>query len=684
MPAISFQTITSLIYGSAALLSFILTVYLAVGARREPARWFLAVAALCQTTWLATVIISLSYWVPVSLYFSLEAIQLLAWVYATLFYLRALRPTALNGQLKWIVIAATLFFAWTILELWWQPLEQSYWPYFNFLVLSVMALGSLEQLVRNSNVGRFIKLIAISLSLLLATYIAYYAISLIRQESLQELWLARAALVMLTSSFIVLAGIVFHRDRDYEASIGFSRPVMFYGTSTLIVSAGLLLIGLGSYYVQLFRSLWSLYFYALLLGSCLLSIAAIFLSSTLRSRLRVWVSKHFFSHKYDYRKEWLTSMHMLESATSMDDLLAKAYKVLASTIQAGGGEIKLRNGRVFETVFQHNWPKTPDISAAHSTVRHMHAYGWVFTPKQKNNDLAQGNHLLPNWTSVENGPDLLIPLKANGQVLAIAVLGHCKMPYGMNWEDLDVLKTLGREIAGHMLIHQQHEDLSDRKQLDAYSKMTAFVMHDLNNVAAQLSLLSKNAQKHKTNPAFIDDMVMTVSNSADRMHKLIKRFSQPVHGAVDSFSVNQALEEAVQRCSNSALPIDVALTANDRNVQADRESFIMAVQHLLKNAQEASAAGQRVGLSTTDSGTNFVIEIEDFGQGMTAEFINRQLFKPFNTTKVGKGMGIGVYLTREFFSEINGKLTVDSKLGEGTRFTIQLASVDITKDMVSG
>lgn len=684
MAAISFQTITSLIYGSAALLSFILTVYLAIGARREPARWFLAVAALCQTTWLTTVIISLSYWVPVNLYFSLEATQLLAWVYATLFYLKALRPTALNGQLKWVIIAATVFFAWTLIELWWQPLEQSYWPYFNFLVLSVMALGSLEQLVRNSNVGRFIKLIAVSLSLLLATYIAYYAISLIRQESLQELWLARAALVMLTSSFIVLAGIVFHRDRDYEASIGFSRPVMFYGTSTLIVSAGLVVIGVGSYYVQLFRSLWSLYFYALLLGSCLMSIAAIFLSSTLRSRLRVWVSKHFFSHKYDYRKEWLTSMHVLENTTSMDDLLEKAFTVLAGTIQAGGGEIKLLQGDVYETVYQFNWPKSPPIEATHSTVNYMKSHGWVFTPKQKNNDLAVGNQYLPSWACADNGPDLLIPLKANGQVIAIAVLGHCKMPYGMNWEDLDVLKTLGREVAGHMLVHQQHEDIADRKQIDAYSKMTAFVMHDLNNVAAQLRLLSKNATKHKTNPAFIDDMVMTVSNSADRMQKLIRRFSQPVNGAVSSFSVNQALAEAVTRCSHSALPIDVELKAHDRKVQADEESFIMAVQHLLKNAQEASEAGQSVRLSTADVGTCLVIEIEDFGQGMTAEFINSQLFKPFNTTKVGKGMGIGVYLTREFFSEINGQLTVDSKLGEGTRFTIQLASVDTTKGMVSG
>lgn len=684
MTSLSFQNITLLAYSSATLLSLLLTIYLAIGARREPARWFLALAAGWQTIWLAVIVASLGLWVPVNLYFSLEALQLLAWVYATLCYLRALRPGAFRGRLKWIPITATAFFAWTLLEIWIQPFSQSYWPYFNFLVLSAMALGSLEQLVRNSNVGRFIKLIAVSLSLLFATYIAYYAVTLIVKASLQELWLARAAVLMIVCSFIVLAGLLFHRERDYHANIGFSRPVMFYGTSTLIVSIGLVVIGIGSYYVQLFKGMWSLYFYALLVGSCLLSIAALFFSSTLRSTLRVWVSKHFFSHKYDYRKEWITSIRALASAQDFESLHKASFNVLASAVNAEAGEIKLNTGSSYETVYTHNASHSQGIALDHPAIAFMAEQGWVFTPKQQNNALAEGNDLLPDWLVAPNGPDLIVPLRANSQIIGLALLTNCKMPYGINWEDLDVIKTLGREVASHMLVYMQQEDLSDRRQLDAYNKMTAFVMHDLNNVAAQLRLLSKNAEKHKTNPAFVDDMVMTVSNSAARMQKLIQRFSQPVQGNNASFGLNEALQEAAERCANSRLPIQITLNATDRKVQSDKESFIMAVQHLLKNAQEASVDGQSVELTTYDTDHTLVIEVRDFGKGMTAEFINKQLFKPFNTTKVGKGMGIGVYLTREFFAEMNGKMRVESAPGEGTRFVIELGSTDTTMEAACG
>ncbi|WP_119395188.1 XrtA/PEP-CTERM system histidine kinase PrsK [Salinibius halmophilus] len=684
MSSLSFQAITLLAYSSATFLSFLLTVYLAVGARREPARGYLALAAAWQTIWLVTVVASLRYWVPVNLYFSLEAIQLLAWVYATLCYLRALRPEALKSRLKWVPIGATGFFIWTLIEIWWQPLPQSYWPYFNFLVLSAMALGSLEQLVRNSNVGRFIKLISVSLSLLLASYIAYYAVSLIVQESLQELWLARAAMIMLSSCFIVLAGVLFHRERDYHANIGFSRPVMFYGTSTLIVSIGLVVIGVGSYYVQLFSGLWSLYFYALLLGSCLLAMAALFFSSTLRTNMRVWVSKHFFSHKYDYRKEWITSIRVLSCAHDFDSLQKSAFMVLSNAVHADAGEIKLRTGKAFKTVFTHNQDATKNLPASDDMVRFMEERGWVFAPKQYNNALAEGNELLPFWLKGKTCPDLIVPLRANSQVIGIALLSNCKMPYGINWEDLDVLKTLGREIASHMLLYKQQDEMSDRKQLDAYNKMTAFVMHDLNNVAAQLRLLSKNAEKHKTNPAFVDDMVMTVSNSAGRMQKLIQRFNQPQTSTTASFSINDALQEAITRCTNASFPIDVTLNAADQKVQSDRESFIMAVQHLLKNAQEASEPGQHIELQTYDTVHTFVIKVRDFGKGMTSDFINKQLFKPFNTTKVGKGMGIGVYLTREFFAELNGQMQVESQPGQGTTFTIELGSMDTTMEAACG
>jgi signal transduction histidine kinase len=60
---------------------------------------------------------------------------------------------------------------------------------------------------------------------------------------------------------------------------------------------------------------------------------------------------------------------------------------------------------------------------------------------------------------------------------------------------------------------------------------------------------------------------------------------------------------------------------------------------------------------------------------MDESFIRERLFKPFDTTKSGQGMGIGVFQTREYIQNLGGEITVESTPGEGTTFTISIPSV---------
>ncbi|MCV4691112.1 hypothetical protein OFC38_33710, partial [Escherichia coli] len=70
----------------------------------------------------------------------------------------------------------------------------------------------------------------------------------------------------------------------------------------------------------------------------------------------------------------------------------------------------------------------------------------------------------------------------------------------LNWEVRDLLKTAGRQVAGVLSQTQAMEALIEAKKFEAFSKMSAFVVHDLKNLIAQLTLLLRNAQKHKDNP----------------------------------------------------------------------------------------------------------------------------------------------------------------------------------------
>jgi len=67
-----------------------------------------------------------------------------------------------------------------------------------------------------------------------------------------------------------------------------------------------------------------------------------------------------------------------------------------------------------------------------------------------------------------------------------------------------------------------------------------------------------------------------------------------------------------------------------------------------------------------------LIEVVDDGAGMEPDFVRERLFRPFDTTKGSKGMGIGAYQARTFVVEAGGSLRVESEPGKGTRFAIRL------------
>jgi signal transduction histidine kinase len=102
------------------------------------------------------------------------------------------------------------------------------------------------------------------------------------------------------------------------------------------------------------------------------------------------------------------------------------------------------------------------------------------------------------------------------------------------------------------------------------------------------------------------------------------------------------------------------------------------LEHLVQNAQEATAAEGKVELRLGRQQELAVIEIEDSGCGMDTQFIRERLFKPFDTTKGNAGMGVGAYEAREFVLGAGGDIQVSSEPGVGTRFTVTLplASVE--------
>jgi signal transduction histidine kinase len=108
------------------------------------------------------------------------------------------------------------------------------------------------------------------------------------------------------------------------------------------------------------------------------------------------------------------------------------------------------------------------------------------------------------------------------------------------------------------------------------------------------------------------------------------------------------------------------------HAQIDRDRFAMVAAHLIRNAQEATGAEGKVEVRARREGPHAVITIEDDGCGMDPEFVRTRLFKPFDSTKGSKGMGIGAYQAREYVRSVGGWLEVETRPGQGTTLRIIL------------
>ncbi len=83
-----------------------------------------------------------------------------------------------------------------------------------------------------------------------------------------------------------------------------------------------------------------------------------------------------------------------------------------------------------------------------------------------------------------------------------------------------------------------------------------------------------------------------------------------------------------------------------------------------------------IGADITIQDFDSVVKIIDTGEGMSAEFIETRLFKPFDTTKGNAGMGIGAYDAKNYIEEMDGIITVESEIDQGTVFTLSIPVTD--------
>ena len=410
-------------------------------------------------------------------------------------------------------------------------------------------------------------------------------------------------------------------------------------------------------------------------------VGILLLSRTLRGRARVFFTKAFFRYKYDYRKEWLRFIGILSEA-GLEHVPRTAVRAVAPIVNSPGGIVwtQENEGDDYFPVgaWRYELPIGLSIASESGLIQFLRNRQWVIDLNELRAHPTRYEDLqLDEAFAAHEEFWLIVPLLIGKQLLGLIVLLKPKVVPTLNFEDHDLLKTVGRHVATHIKQADLDKRLAESSQFGTYHRLSAFLMHDMNNLIAQQSLVVKNAEKFRHDPKFIDDTIETIAHSVARMRRLMEQLSRDSKApASSSVRMRDVVEKAVKRSRNREPVPDVRFECGEVYLNADPERLTVVIEHLIRNAQEATKSDGSIEVSASEDGGIAVIAISDSGCGMSAEFISERLFRPFDSTKSSESMGIGAYQAREYVRMLGGYLEVRSEVGKGTTFSLRLPVSD--------
>ncbi|MFD1786863.1 XrtA/PEP-CTERM system histidine kinase PrsK [Sphingomonas floccifaciens] len=539
------------------------------------------------------------------------------------------------------------------------------------LLLRMLATVAALVLVNNIAMSRpsaAVRLICVSFAVLWAADLMIVTVAYLSGEWPAAVGVVRGGMAMAAASFAALA---LHRNDVRPVAV--SRTVAYQSLSLVAVGVYFAALAFGTSALSAVGSTARIWQSGYVLG--LTAATLTMLSSPwLRAWAKVKIAKHLFTHRYDYRVEWLRFIGTLGSAgAAAAPLPERIVKAVADLTMSDRGLLLVPEGEGLGVGATWNWDGAGGGADAR-LVRHLTRTERILSLDDLRRAGCDADELgcVPQWMIDDVAVWAAVPMLHQARLVGVVVLSRPPVDRALDWEDFDLLKVAGRQVASYLAEAQAQEALADTQRFDEFNRRSAFIVHDIKNLVSGLSLVARNAERHADNPDFRADMVATLQDSAAKLNMLLGRLSASPRGGATPPIAIPLLDFAQNLVARRRAGHPVVATGDAQAIAlADPPRLEQIIDHLLQNAIEASPATEPVTLVVSRTDIDATIAVVDRGCGMAPAFVRDRLFRPFASSKPA-GFGIGAFEARQLAESQGGRIAVDSREGEGSTFRVIL------------
>ncbi|MEP6662517.1 MAG: XrtA/PEP-CTERM system histidine kinase PrsK [Verrucomicrobiota bacterium] len=553
--------------------------------------------------------------------------------------------------------------------------------YAGILISVVLILMNLERTYRAA-VGTMrwrVKYMILGLGVLFA--VRAYSSSqclVFRAENLPLLAVNSAALIVCC----LLIFRWFLRSGHFEVSIYPSHTVLHHSFTIFLAGIYLLVVGGLAKAVSFFGgdAQFPLKAFVVLLALVLLTM--VLLSDRARLYSKQFVSRHFQRPLYNYRSVWRNFTEGTASCVERNDLCGAVVKLVSEIFQVLSVTVWMVDEKDGKLTFAASSSLSelkgenlkPLETDAQEIIRALRNHPEPLDIDRIKQPWAEALRNCQPSAFRSGGHRVCVPMMARGELLGIMLLGDRVAGTVFTTQDFDLLKSVGDEVAASLMNIELSQRVVQAKELEAFQTMSAFFVHDLKNTASTLSLMLQNFPVHYNDPAFREDALRGMGKAVHHVNDIIRRLTQlreEMAITPEEIDLNQLVGKVLagfQGTPNLTIVQDFQPLPKP---SLDAEQIEKVILNLVLNAKEALPAQGEIRVATLQKENWAIISVSDNGCGMTRDFLERSLFRAFQTTKK-HGIGIGMFQSKMIVEAHRGKIEVESEPGRGTTFRVLL------------